>query len=566
MKANDTQIRMFLEGSKQFTVPLFQREYVWKKKDVEKLWDDIKETETNDNKFKHFFGSFVTMPTPSGASTVMEFIVVDGQQRLTTVFIILATIRERLIELEPEHKNKYEIDDLYLMNQHYPEHKHKFLPTQEDRNIFHKIIEGQPISTNDSNLIFEAYTFFKGKFDKINEIEELDSIKRIILTNFSIVDIALEEGDDPYLIFETLNGTGVPLTQADLVRNFLFMNLEQKYQQDAYDNIWSPLQICIEGDKEIKNKDKRMDNFIRHYLAMDGDVPTFNRVYITFKEIVDNKIETQDDVINVMKELKRFSEYYSKFLYPENEKQSELRVYFEKIKRLDITTAYPLLLKLYSDYEDPNTEFYIEDFVDCLHAIETFVVRRAVCGIPVNALKAYFPKFYASLDQSDKAGSLKETLSTGIGTRIMPDNTQFRRCLRESSASRKVFRYLLEEIERNLRKKEVVNLEDMQIEHIMPQTLTKEWKKDLGDNWELTYKKYIESIGNLTLTGYNPEYSNKSFKEKRDMKYGFKDSGLKLNRHLAQQDKWGDKEINDRFKISCKRSNCYLELLINRCE
>lgn len=549
MKANDTQIRVFLEGSKQFIVPLFQREYVWGKGHIERLWLDIQETETEYYKKKHhFFGSFVTMPTPGSASTVSEFTVVDGQQRLTTIYIILATLRDRIKELDPENPTITEIEALYLMNPHRPDHKLKLIPTQNDRNIFYKIIEGNDIKES-NNLIFESYKFFKEIFANIDEISRLDLIKGTILSNFSIVDIYLEENDDPYLIFETLNGTGEPLTQADLVRNYLFMKLNPKNQREIYDNIWLPLQIFIEGDKEVetkKRKDKRMDNFIRHYLAMDGDLPTFNGLYITLKELVDKTTMGQEGVIKIMGRLHRFSEYYSKFLYPKNEKENELRIYFDKFDRLNSTTAYPLLLKLYDNYRDPKVEFFIEDFIDCLHAIETFVVRRAVCGINVSALNKYFPRICTSLDESNIAQSLKETLMNSTGNQRMPDRKEFRICLKDGNSPRQVNRYILEEIEKYPDNKEIVKLNEMQLEHIMPQTLNKQWKKDLGDDWESIHSKYLESIGNLTLTGYNQEYSNKTFNEKRDMKNGFKQSGLKLNRHLSKQKEWNEKQIKER--------------------
>jgi len=559
MKANGTPIRVFLEGSKQFMVPLFQREYVWEKKNYERLWEDIQATKTDSFKNEgHFFGSFVTMPAHSGASAVSEYTVVDGQQRMTTIFIVLATIRDRIKELDSKHISIAEINDYYLFNPHHPKYKFKLVPTQNDQKIFFKIMEGKEIK--ETNLIFESYNFFKEIFADISDIDELDSIKRTILSNFSIVDIALDEGDDPYLIFETLNGTGVLLTQADLVRNYLFMKIWPQNQQDVYKDIWIPLQTSIEGEKEIESKkrvkDKRMDNFLRHYMAMDGELPTFNRIYITLKELVDKNTLNQDGVINIMKRLKRFSEYYSKFLYPKNEKENELRIYFGKFNRLNNSTAYPLLLRLYDDYKNKNKEFYIEDLTECLKVIETFMVRRAVCGIPVNALNNYFPRIYASLDESNITQSLKEIFINGAGTKIMPDKNKFRTCLKEGNHPRQVNKYILEEIERYPDNKEIVKLNEMQLEHIMPQNLSKEWKKDLGEGWEIIHNKYLESISNLTLTGYNQEYSNKTFNEKCEAENGFKNSNLKINRHLAQQKEWGEDQIkarsSDLAKIAIK--------------
>ena len=358
-----------------------------------------------------------------------------------------------------------------------------------------------------------------------------------MLSKFSVVDIRLENEDDPYLIFESLNAKGIPLTQADLVRNYLFMRLNPNKQQNVYDKIWFPMQ---------ENLQESLEDFIRHYLAMDGNVPNYNKIYARFKEIADKKAKSEEDVIDIMEELLNYSKYYYILLYPENESEEKLKRYFEKLDRLEVTTSYPLLLKLYDDYA--NKKLSIDDFAECLQVIETYIVRRAVCGIPTNVLNKYFPTIYNSLDQTNVVHSLKNKLKSGTGARRMPDDDEFKQCLQERKLfGSRILQYLLEELER-YNNKEVVNFEELQIEHIMPQTLTDEWKKELGSGWELTYQKYLDTLGNLTLTGYNPEYSNKLFIEKRDMKKGFKDSGLQLNRDLAKLEKWTEKEILDRAK------------------
>ena len=536
MKADDTQIRIFLEGTKQFIVPLFQRTYDWKKKNIEKLWEDLEDTK-NSNEATHFFGSFVTMPIPSSASGVSKYIIIDGQQRLVTTFILLATLRNRIIEINPEYEKegRNQINVSYLINEFHPKDKYKVVPTQADREIFFTIIDELNPSINNNHLITETYKFFREKLSKIKSLDELVSLKDAMLSKFSIVDIRLESGDDPYLIFESINATGTRLTQADLIRNYLFMRLDSDKHQEVYDNIWYPMQQELQG---------HLEDFIRHYLAMEGTVPNRNKIYATFKNSADKRAKSEEEIVYIMSELSRYSKYYSNFSHPENEPMKELKGYFEKFKRLEITTPYPLLLNLYSDYA--NEKLTLREFAECLHTIETYIVRRAVCERPTNVLNKYFPIIYKSIDHTYMVQSLKEKLQTASGPRGMPTNDEFRRYLQERDFyDKKLLRYLLEELER-YNNKEIVSGGELQIEHIMPQTLTEEWKKELGSDWASIHQKYLNSLGNLTLTGYNPEYSNKLFIEKRDMEKGFKDSGLQLNRGLAKLENWTEKEIVDR--------------------
>lgn len=534
MKANDTEIRKFLEGSKQFMVPLFQRTYSWKKENIKRLWDDLVETK-NEKHTPHFFGSFVTMPISTPASGVSKYVIIDGQQRLVTIFIFLSTLRNRIINIDPDYDRRDEINDLYLINKYHPEDKYKLVPTQTDREIFFEIIDKTNPNLENDHLIINTYKFFKDKLSEIDELDELLALKDTILLRFSIVDICLDEDDDPYLIFESLNATGTPLTQADLIRNYLFMKIGQEKQENVYKKIWFPMQQKL-GDY--------LEDFFRHYLAMDGNIPNFNKIYATFKETTDKKAKSDADVINIMKNLLKFSNYYYKFLHPDEETNAKVKEYLKKIELLEVTTSYPLLLRLYDDYM--NRKLSADDLIECLKIIETFIVRRAVCGIPTNVLNKYFPTIYNSLNKENLVQSLRDKLKSGTGSRKMPDDEEFKQCLMERNLyGSKILRYLLEEIEK-YDNKEVVNFKELQIEHIMPQKLSDEWKEMLGEKWELIHKKYVDTLGNLTLTGYNQEYSNKPFIEKRDMKKGFKDSGLKINRDLATLDKWTEDEIKKR--------------------
>jgi len=517
MKANDTLIMKFLEGSKQFAVPLFQRTYSWGTEQIETMWEDIESTKNGEENV-HFFGPFVTEPLPTSASGVSKYVIIDGQQRLVTTFLFLASIRNRIKDLAPESQIKDEIHELYLTNKYHPEDKYKLIPTQADRQIFFDLIDNKPVNHINYHLLLYAKDFFTKKLSEIDDVNELTSLKNT-------------------LFFESLNAKGTPLTQADLIRNYLFMRIRQENQEQVYKEIWFPMQEKL---------GKYLEAFIRHYLAMEGSIPNFNRIYSSFKEKADSTAKTSSDIIELMKNLAGFAGHYDKLLHPSKEGNESLKAGFNKLNRLEVTTSYPLLLMLYHDYAEsklPN-----EHFAKILKLIETFIVRRAVCGVPTNILNKYFPTIYASLDKNNVMESFRSKLKSETGQRRMPDASEFESALTNNSLyGGKILRYLLEEIER-YDNKEVVDFDALQIEHIMPQTLSDEWKKQLGPNHELIHRKYVDTLGNLTLTGYNPEYSNKTFIEKRDMEKGFKQSGLRINLSLGKLDRWAEQEIVDRAK------------------
>ena len=543
MNAHDTQIFKYLEGSKCFIVPLFQRTYSWGTKHWETLWSDLKGT-LEDNSATHFFGSFVTLPIPSSASEISKYVIIDGQQRLVTISILLAALRKRIEEIDSTSDLKNAIYEQYLTNKFAEEKqdKNKILPTEADRAIFSQIVNSSDTSSSPEHSIVKAYTFFLEKLSDLKRFDDLRELKNTLLNRFSVVDICLDKDDDPYLIFESLNATGEPLTQADLVRNYLFMKISQDNQQEVYDKIWFPMQQKL---------NLNLEDFFRHYLARGGTIPNFNTIYASLKDRAEKTMKTEKEIVEFMKSLATFSEYYYRFLMPPSEPNGILRTYFEKFNSLEVTTSYPLLLNLYDDYA--NSRLSLEDFANLLKTIETYIVRRAVCGIPTNVLNRFFPTVYQKLTKEDLVGSFKKVLKEEKGSSRFPEDDDFERDLKQRDLyGTKMASYLLEAIEK-YDNKETVDFQGLQIEHVMPQTLSDEWKKELGEKtWELIFKKYLHTLGNLTLTGYNPEYSNKTFLEKRDMEKGFRQSGLRLNRDLAALDIWGEKEISERAERLCK--------------
>jgi len=547
MKANDTLMMKFLEGSKQFVVPLFQRTYSWGNPQLETLWNDVESTR-NGEESVHFFGSFVSEPLPSSASGVSRFVVIDGQQRLVTTFVFLAALRNRIKEMDPSSQLKEEIHDLYLTNRYHPEDKYKLVPTQADRQIYFDLVDDKQSIVSNFHLLLYAKKFFADKLSKIDDISELTVLKNIILSHFSAVDVRLEASDDPYLVFESLNAKGTPLTQADLIRNYLFMRVGLDNQEQVYKDLWFPMQ---------QNLSDNLEGYVRHYLAMDGSIPSFERIYGIFREKANKTAKNEKQVLELIEDLVRFASYYELLLHPEKEKQEQLKAGLTKLNRLEVSTSYPLLLRLYDDYNEGKLSE--EDFGKVLKLIETYIIRRAVCGVPTNVLNRYFPTVYQNLDKNKIPESLSLRLQSQTGQQRLPDTGEFESALLSNSMyGDKIVKFILEEIERH-DNKEVVDFTNLQIEHIMPQTLSDEWENDLrsqlteedirqGKTPNQIHQKYVDTMGNLTLTGYNPEYFNKRFVEKRDMPKGYKDSNLKINSNIAKLNKWGEQEIQDRAK------------------
>ncbi|MDZ5014714.1 DUF262 domain-containing protein [Clostridium perfringens] len=542
MKANEKYLIRFLESSdKNFVIPVYQRNYDWKEEQCKQLYDDLVNMVKNDYK-THFWGTIVSIYNDSAKSR--EYLIIDGQQRITTISILLIAIYDILNKGILESKNiiKEKILNQYLINQYCnDESKIKLKPIKDDRKAFEHLINGRELIEESNITLNYRYFYNKIIYGEISIDELYDAIERLM-----IVEIELKNGeDDPQLIFESLNSTGLDLTDADKVRNFILMNQSAKTQEKLYNNYWNRVE---------KNTNYRVTQFIRDYLTMkENKIPNINKIYTGFKRYIEeSEIEIEDCLTDMLK----FSIYYKDIINNtvELEKANDI---IKNINKLEVTVAYPFLLNIFDDYF--NEIIKSDELIEILKVLESYIFRRIMCKAPTNALNKVFMNLNREIKKIPRyeehyVDILKYVLINKKSSQRFPSEEEFEINFLECNvynwkSKNKV--YLLEKLE-NYDNNERVDIENLvndkslSIEHIMPQTLSLNWKKSLGENYSEIHAKYIGTIGNLTLTGYNSSLSNKSFIEKRDMKKGFKDSRLKLNKYLVDIDKWDEDTIKRR--------------------
>ena len=536
MQASETKLQQIIEGTKQYVVPLFQRPYSWKKSEWQMLWDDLNELSESDNPRTHFMGSIVTIPTTSIPEGVSKYLLIDGQQRLTTIFILLCAIRDRAKETADE-ELVAEINNTILVN---PYKKgldyYKLQPTQIDREVFHQLIRAE--SAVYPSGIMECYSFFLKKIRQ--NLADIYKIHKIICNNLSIVSVVLSTEDDPYLVFESLNAKGRALTQADLIRNYFFMRIHSDNQESIYKQYWEPMETLLGAG---------LTEFIRHYLTKDTVDVKQNEIYLQIKE----KIK-QDDALPHLKDLHKFADYYSRLLNPELENNLKIRKCLTRINRLEVATVYPFLLNCYEEWI--QNKISEDEFIGVFQTLENFILRRFVCDVQTRGLNRVFALLYSQIikDPNITAGSFVERLKIALQSKDYPKDSLFKERLLDvklygSNRTEKA-KLILESLEESFKHKEKVDLAKVSIEHIMPQTLNEWWKKHLGEDWAITYDLFVHSLGNLTLTAYNSELSNSDFIAKR---YEYEKSHLELNKYFHQCNEWKKEDIETRAEHLANR-------------
>ena len=548
MKATEANLLEFIKKSSQFSIPIYQRLYSWTENECERLWNDIMTTGKSEIP-SHFIGSI--MYIEKGMYHISEpepLLVIDGQQRLTTVSLLLEVLARKLGNNEIINGfSGRKIREYYLINPlENGERKYKLLLSQNDRSIYISIIEQKDYPKDYSLRIKYIFEYFTGKVDTLSESE----IKNLCygLLKLFIVDISLNrDNDNPQLIFESMNSTGKDLSQADLIRNFMLMRLDIETQKKLYEDYWRPMEIEF-GQEAYTSY---FDSFMRHYLTMrTGSIPNISEVYEEFKKYFYNqKVNNETE----LKELKKYAIYFCAMAL-DKEEDKKLKEAFSDLRDLKVDVSYPLLLELYNDYT--MNILSKDDFIEIIRLIESYVFRRAVCGIPTNSLNKTFASFSKSIKKEKYLESVKAYFNLMTSYRRFPNDEEFATELKYRDLYNFRSRtYWLRRLE-NYDRKERVNVSEYTIEHILPQNtnLNQDWVQALGPDWQKIQQKYVHTIGNLTLTGYNAEYSDKFFTDKRDMKGGFKESPLKLNRGLSNLDTWNEEKILQRAESLSKEA------------
>lgn len=548
MKATEAKLLDLIKKSPQLVIPIYQRTYSWTEKECRQLWDDILRAGSKDSVSAHFVGSVVYIQDDLYHVTMQSpLLIIDGQQRVTTVSLLIAALANALDKVDDDHNEPVDgfsprkLRNYYLLN---PEEKgeryYKLILSQTDKASLITVVGGHELPKEPSRRVIENFANFERWIAEQNG--NLSTLCKG-LAKLMVVDVSLTRSqDNPQLIFESMNSTGRELTQADLIRNFILMGLEPQLQSRLYEHYWRPMEV----DFGQEAYGMHFDAFMRHYLTVKtGEIPNVNAVYEAFKKHSNSSEVAQAGVEALVKEIRDYARYFCAMALG-TETDAELRLAFQDLRELKVDVAYPLLLELYHDYATGLLSK--TDFVHAVRLVEAYVFRRAICALPPNSLNKTFATFTRGLKKDRYLESIQANLITMRSYRRFPTDEEFFRDLRTRDLYNFRSRiYWLRRLE-NYGRKERVPVDEYTIEHILPQNenLSAAWRQALGHEWQHIQQTWLHTLGNLTLTGYNSEYSDRPFNEKRDMEKGFKHSPLRLNEGLGQLGSWDEEAIKAR--------------------
>ena len=547
MRGGDEYLTYIIEGKQtRFVIPVYQRNYDWKIEQCKRLFDDLQSVATT-GMGEHFFGSIVSKR--EGDTRV----VIDGQQRITTVFILLAALVAQLRSPESDitsveaSKADY-IEGQFLVDTYHPdEQKLRLKLVKGDMGAFTAVVAGGVNLVEGSNVTRNYRYFLKRIADMpITGDQLFDAVKRL-----KIIDVQLDEHDDAQRVFESLNSTGLDLTEADKIRNFILMDLAEKEQESCYEEYWIPIE---------RNTLGQVSNFVRYYLAAKmGKTPVVGRVYQSYVDYARRTYTSAQsgrlDTLAMLGDLRSFSERYGRCVSPDRDR-SELDAVLYRLSLLQMGVVIPFSLNLLAAL-DNGTVSEIQA-VECMEAVESYLFRRWSCGIPTNSLNKVFETLHGDAMRGVAEGAtypdaMKYSLLHKTGTGRFPSDAEFRSSLATRDyyriGNRKLYLYdRLENGDSRERVDVVGGLRDgrFSVEHIMPQTLNASWRRALGDGFERVHEEWKDRIANLTITAYNSEYSNRDFATKRDMENGFADSVFRMNKWVGDQETWGESELKSR--------------------
>ena len=542
MDATKGNIYAILNGNKQFLIPVYQRYYSWEIEQCSRLWSDIVNMQKT-GKVGHFVGSIVNIAEQAMPTGVQKYMIIDGQQRLTTLSLLLIALRD-YGEAHPEDTtiNSRRIDNMLLKNEYEDgDERYKMLLTETDRDLLIGLVEKKPIGDQGLSRILTNYNFFAGKIADM-ELHPKDVYEAI--GKLQIVNITLDRNvDDAQAIFESLNSTGKELSESDLIRNYVLMGLDPFEQRYVYEHMWRPMELLFDYEKQ----DSVMDRFFRDYLTMKMTrIPKINRVYETFKAYHLNcEFAT---IRELCSDLLTYATYYTNMVFQRCD-NAVLKSLYSDIDALRMEVAFPFLLKVHNDcIEGIITE---DDLVEIIKMCISYVFRRSICDIPTNSLNKTFATLRNEIKVDDYMNSIKAFFVFRNDYKEFPDDDKFGKAFKTRDIYNMRSRnFILSHLE-NFGNKASIVIENYTIEHIMPQNSNPrdEWKTMLGANWKEVQKTYLHTIGNLTLTAYNSEMSDNQFMVKMDMEGGFKESALRLNAYLIKLTEWNEQHIKERANI-----------------
>lgn len=550
MKATEANLLKFLRKSPQFVIPIYQRNYSWTAAQCRQLWADLMRAGRDDKVNAHFIGSIVYVERGLSSVTSQEaLLVIDGQQRLTTSTLLIAALAKHfesqgLGELLDAFSSK-KLRNYYLLNPDEEGERHfKLILSETDKETLLAILQNAPMPLEASSRISENYALFQ-ELVALHQ-GELPAICQG-LAKLVIVDVSLDRAhDNPQLIFESMNSTGLELSQADLIRNYILMGLEPKLQTELYKTYWRPMERAFGQAAYVVH----FDAFMRHYLtAKTGEIPNVREVYVAFKVFARS---LKGDTRDLVSDIHAYASYYCAIAL-NTEPDGALKQAFHDLRELKVDVAYPLLLDVYHDYKQGRLSR--DEVLPIVRLVESYVFRRAICAIPTNSLNKTFAGMSRTLKKDRYLESVQAAFLMLPSYRRFPSDDEFQRDVKVRDLYNFRSRgYWLRRLENHGRKERVV-VEDYTIEHILPQNeaLSKEWQAELGPDWQRVQQDWLHTLGNLTLTGYNSEYSDHPFAYKRDQvadkdgnPVGFAHSPLKLNLGLGKVTSWDEAAIKAR--------------------
>ena len=542
MDARKGNIYEILNGNKQFLIPVYQRYYSWDLEQCRRLWNDIVDMQKK-GKVGHFVGSIVNIAEQAMPTGVQKYMIIDGQQRMTTLTLLLLALRDYAIK-NPEDKtiNARRIDNMLLKNEYeVGDERYKLLLTETDRDILMKLVDEKPIAEDTKSKLLDNYHFFVGKIAdrELAPAEIYESIGKL-----QIVNITLDRTvDDAQAIFESLNSTGKELSESDLIRNYVLMGLEPTEQTYVYEHFWRPMELLF----VYETQGSIMDRFFRDYLTMKlTRIPKQGRVYEEFKLY---HLNCEFGTIRELcQDLLTYSKYYTDIVFKRSSNPM-LKSLYEDIIDLRMEVSYPFLLKVHNDFAEHVISQ--DELMQIIRLCISYVFRRSICDVPPNSLNKTFATLRNEIRTDDYLNSIKAFFVLQDGYKEFPNDERFTTAFMTRDVYNMRSRnFILRQLE-NYGNKAPICIENYTIEHIMPQNrnLSPEWQEMLGSNWKDVQKTYLHTIGNLTLTAYNSEMSDHSFLTKIDMEGGFKESALRLNSFVVKQSQWTEETIKERACI-----------------